>query len=74
MTKKEIEFLKKYGGRRISISKEKDAEYIRNLVDKAIAYEREIGLEYVPDDLLLWYYDQYKAQQKQKGVLPTREK
>lgn len=37
-------------------------EIIEGLAEKALAYERETKSEDDPDDLLIWYYEKFKAQ------------
>lgn len=62
LTKKEIEILQSYERGEIEFPQSETKDIISNLAERALEYERETKSEDDPDDLLIWYYDEYKKQ------------
>lgn len=63
LTPKEIDIIEKCISGEIDVPAGKDGEIVGNLLERALDYEKEVNPEQEPEDLLQWYYDQYKAQQ-----------
>ena len=63
LTPKEIEILQSYERGEIDCPAGETKEIIGNLAERALAYERETGSKDDPENLLLWYYEQYKKQE-----------
>lgn len=64
LTSQEIEILESYKRGELENPAGDTRNMIGKLAEKALEYERETKSEDDPDDLLLWYYEQYKAQQE----------
>ena len=62
-TEKEIDIIERCISGEIDIPAGETGEMVGNILERALAYENEVKPEKEPDDLLLWYYDQYKKQQ-----------
>ena len=63
LSPQEIDILEKIERGEIDEPVGETREIVNDLLERALAYEKETKSEDDPDDLLLWYYDQYKAQE-----------
>lgn len=63
LTQQEIDIIEKCISGEIDTPTGEVGEIVGNLLERALAYEKEIGSQEDPDDLLLWYYNKYKEQQ-----------
>ena len=61
-TEKELEILESYVRGEIDCPTDETRELLGTLAERALDYERESKSDDDPEDLLLWYYDKYKAQ------------
>lgn len=62
-TEKELEILESCEKGEIDCPAGETADIIGSLLERALAYEKEVKPKEEPEDLLHWYYEQYKAQQ-----------
>jgi hypothetical protein len=62
LTPKEIDIIEKCISGEIDTPTGETGEIVGNLLERALAYEKEVKPEQDPEDLLQWYYEQYKAQ------------
>lgn len=62
LTPQEIDILERYEKGEFENPAGDIRDMIGKLAEKALAYERETKSEDDPDDLLIWYYDEYKRQ------------
>ena len=62
LTHQEIDIIEKCISGEIDTPTGEVGEIVGNLLERALAYEKEVKPEQDPEDLLLWYYEQYKAQ------------
>ena len=62
LTPKEIDTIEKCISGEIDTPTGETGEIVGNLLERALAYEKEVKPEQDPEDLLQWYYEQYKAQ------------
>ena len=62
LTPKEIDIIEKCISGEIDTPTGEVGEIVGNLLERALAYEKEVKPEQDPEDLLEWYYEQYKAQ------------
>ena len=62
LTPKEIDIIEKCISGELDTPTGEVGEIVGNLLERALAYENEIKPEQDPEDLLQWYYEQYKAQ------------
>lgn len=63
LTPQEVELLEAYLRGEYDCPTDEIKEFIGKLAERALEYERATKSEDDPDDLLAWYYEQYKAQQ-----------
>jgi hypothetical protein len=63
LTQQEIDIIEKCINGEIDAPTGEVGEIVGDLLERALAYEKEIGSQEDPDDLLLWYYNKYKEQQ-----------
>lgn len=63
LTPNEIDIIEKCISGEIDAPTGENSKIVGNLLERALAYEKEVKPEQEPEDLLQWYYDQYKAQQ-----------
>lgn len=63
LSPQEIDILEKIERGEIDEPVGETREIVNDLLERALAYEKEIGSQEDPDDLLLWYYNKYKEQQ-----------
>ena len=63
LTPKEIDIIEKCISGEIDAPTGETGKIVGNILERALAYEKEVKPEQEPEDLLQWYYDQYKAQQ-----------
>lgn len=62
LSKQELETLESYERGEIDCPTDDAREILGNIAEKALEYERKSKSDDDPEDLLLWYYDKYKAQ------------
>lgn len=62
LTQQEIDIIEKCISGEIDAPKGETGEIVGDLLERALAYEKEVKPEQEPEDLLQWYYEQYKAQ------------
>ena len=62
LTQQEIDIIEKCISGEIDTPTGETGEIVGNLLERALAYENEVKPEQDPEDLLEWYYEQYKAQ------------
>ena len=63
LTPKEIDIIEKCISGEIDSPKGETGEIVGNILERALAYENEVKPAEEPEDLLQWYYEQYKAQE-----------
>lgn len=62
LTAKEISIIERCNSGEIGYPSGETAEIVGNLLERALAYEQEFFPDEEHDDLLEWYYNQYKSQ------------
>lgn len=62
LTQQEIDIIEKCISGEIDAPTGEVGEIVGDLLERALAYEKEVKPEQDPEDLLQWYYEQYKAQ------------
>ena len=62
LTQQEIDIIEKCISGEIDTPTGEVGEIVGNLLERALAYEKEVKPEQDPEDLLQWHYEQYKAQ------------
>lgn len=62
LTLQEIDIIERCLSGEIDIPTGETGEIVGNILERALAYENEVEPEEDHDDLLAWYYGQYKAQ------------
>ena len=62
LTPKEIDIIEKCISGEIDAPTGETGEIVGNILERALAYENEVKPAEEPEDLLQWYYEQYKAQ------------
>ena len=62
LTPQEIDIIEKCISGEIDTPTGEVGEIVGDLLERALAYEKEVKPEQDPEDLLQWYYEQYKAQ------------
>ena len=63
LTPNEIDIIEKCISGEIDSPKGETGEIVGNILERALAYENEVKPSEEPEDLLQWYYEQYKAQE-----------
>lgn len=63
LTPKEIDIIEKCISGEIDAPTGETGEIVGNILERALAYENEVKPAEEPEDLLQWYYEQYKAQE-----------
>ena len=63
LTPKEIDIIEKCISGEIDSPKGETGEIVGNILERALAYENKVKPAEEPEDLLQWYYEQYKAQE-----------
>ena len=63
LTQKEINIIEKCISGEIDAPTGETGEIVGNILERALAYENEVKPAEEPEDLLQWYYEQYKAQE-----------
>ena len=62
LTPNEIDIIEKCISGEIDCPKGEVGEIVGNILERALAYEQEVAPNEEHDDLLEWYYEQYKSQ------------
>lgn len=63
LTQQEIDIIEKCIIGEIDAPTGETGEIVGDLLERALAYEKEVKPEQEPEDLLQWFYDKYKEQQ-----------
>lgn len=63
LTPQEIDIIEKCISGEIDSPTGETGEIVGNILERALAYENEVKPAEEPEDLLQWYYEQYKAQE-----------
>ena len=63
LTQQEIDIIEKCISGEIDVPTGEVGKIVGDLLERALAYEKEVKPEQDPEDLLQWYYEQYKAQE-----------
>jgi len=62
ITQKEIDIIEKCISGEIDTPTGETGKIVGELLERALAYEKEVKPEQETEDLLQWYYEQYKSQ------------